>query len=262
VLRRAPALYWARWHAGCFDLRTLTARAPRRITMFDADITPAADTPTAKDTEAAARRRFHQEALPHAQALYGAAMRLVRSPDDASDLVQETMFKAWRAWATFEAGTNCKAWLFRILTNTFINKYRRRTKERDILEGKSRLDAERELVHLPSKRATVDPHGALCDGALADEVKAALQAVPADFRIVVLLSDIQGFAYKEIADMVGIPVGTVMSRLFRGRRILQERLFGYAVETGVLHPTLDAAREGMSRPLSLADYRKRRARSA
>jgi len=232
--------------------------------MFEADVTPAADTPrTPADVDTpAARRRFHQEALPHSQALYGAAMRLVRSPDDAKDLVQETMFKAWRAWGTFESGTNCKAWLFRILTNTFINKYRRKTKERDILEGKSRLDAEHELVHLPSKRATLDPHGALCDQGLADEVKVALDAVPVDFRVVVILSDIQGFAYKEIAEMVGIPVGTVMSRLFRGRRILQERLFGYAVETGVLHPTLDAAREGQSEPLSLAQYRQRRARSA
>lgn len=208
------------------------------------------------------KARFDREALPHASALYGAAMRLVRSPDDANDLVQETFFKAWRAFDSFESGTNCKAWLFRILTNTFINKYRRKTKEKDILEGKERIAAEHELVHLPSKRAFLDPEGALADNSLADEVLEALEAVPADFKAVVILSDIEGFSYKEIADIVGIPVGTVMSRLFRGRRILQERLFGYAVESGVLRPSLDAAKEGHDAPMSLADYRKRRARSA
>jgi len=208
------------------------------------------------------KTRFDREALPHAGALYGAAMRLVRSPDDANDLVQETFFKAWRAFESFESGTNCKAWLFRILTNTFINKYRRKTKEKEILEGKERIAAEHEMVHLPSKRAFLDPEGALADATLADEVIDALEAVPADFRAVVILSDIEGFSYKDIADIVGIPVGTVMSRLFRGRRILQDRLFGYAIEAGVLRPSLDAGKEGKTAPLSLADYRKRRARSA
>jgi RNA polymerase sigma-70 factor (ECF subfamily) len=229
--------------------------------MFDADVTPAADAPTDSSVKAA-RRRFHQEAMPHSQALYGAAMRLVRSPDDAKDLVQETLFKAWRAFHTFESGTNCKAWLFRIMTNTFINKYRRKAKERDAVDGKTRIDAEHELVNLPSKRAFLDPEGAMVDKTLADDVLKALEAVPVDFRTVVVLSDIEGFAYKEIADMVGIPVGTVMSRLFRGRRLLQEMLFSYAVETGILHPTLDAERDGRKdAPLSLGDYRKRRARA-
>ena len=232
--------------------------------MFDADATPAIDdaprAPAAR--KPSDKRRFHAEALPHSSALYGSAMRLTRSPADASDLVQETMMKAWRSFDTFEAGTNCKAWLFRILTNTFINKYRRRVKEKEILEGSHRLSVEHELVHLPGKRATLDPAGMIADAGLADEVLAALQEVPVDFRTAVILSDIEGFSYKEVADIVGIPVGTVMSRLFRGRRLLQDRLYGYAVETGVLHPTLDAAREGKSTPLSLADYRQRRARSA
>ncbi len=235
--------------------------------MFDADTTPAIDDAVVHAAPAVARtasdkRRFHAEALPHANALYGSAMRLTRSPADAGDLVQETMLKAWRSFDTFEAGTNCKAWLFRILTNTFINKYRRRVKEKDILEGSNRASAEHELVHLPSKRASLDPEGMIADRSLADEVIAALQDVPVDFRTAVILSDIEGFSYKEVAEMVGIPVGTVMSRLFRGRRLLQDKLYGYAVETGVLHPTLDAAREGKAAPLSLADYRQRRARSA
>jgi RNA polymerase sigma-70 factor (ECF subfamily) len=206
--------------------------------------------------------RYDRDVLPHVHALYGAAMRYTRSSDDANDLVQETLFKAWRSYESFTEGTNCKAWLFRILTNTFINKYRRSHKERDIVEGKGQLGAEHELVHIPSKQRFLDPEGALADGALADEVQAALAALPVDFRTVVVLSDIEGFAYKEVADIAGIPVGTVMSRLFRGRRLLQEALFGYAVEQGVLHPTLDAGREGRSEPLSLDDYRKRRARTA
>jgi RNA polymerase sigma-70 factor (ECF subfamily) len=200
---------------------------------------------------------FEAEALPHVHSLYGAAMRFTRSPSDASDLVQETLMKAFKSFDQFEPGTNCKAWLFRILTNTFINKYRRRVKEKDILEGSERIAAEHNLVHLPSKKQTLDPENALADRTLSDEVQAALQKVPVDFRTVVQLSDIDGFSYKEIADIVGIPVGTVMSRLFRGRRVLQEQLFDYAVEQGVLHPTRDGGDNG---PLQLADYRARRAR--
>ncbi len=202
-------------------------------------------------------RLFAREALPHARSLYGAAMRFTRSPDDAADLVQETFLKGFRAFDQFEPGTNCKAWLFRILTNAFINKYRRRVKEREILEGKHQQTAEDNLVHLPSKRATLDPEGAIMDRGLGDEVLAALDKVPVDFKTVVLLSDVEGLSYKEIADACDIPLGTVMSRLFRGRRILQEQLFGYAVAAGVLRPTLDGGQAG---PLLLDDYRMRRAR--
>ncbi len=198
---------------------------------------------------------FEAEALPHVHALYGAAMRLTRSPEDAEDLVQETFLKAYKAWEQFETGTNCKAWLFRILTNTFINKYRRRVKEREILEGQQAPAAEHHLVHLPSKRPTLDPEGAMADRTLSDEVLQALDKVPVDFRTVVVLSDIEGFSYKEIADIVEIPVGTVMSRLFRGRRILQEQLFDYAVQEGILKPKQDSGET-----LDLDDYRKRRAR--
>lgn len=203
-------------------------------------------------------KQFEAEAMPHARALYGAAMRLTRSPDDAADLVQETLLKAFRAFDQFETGTNCKAWLFRILTNAFINKYRRRVKEREILEGEHQQSAEDNLIHLPSKKSTLDPEGALVDRSLGDEVLKALEHVPVDFKTVVVLSDIEGFSYKEIAEICDIPVGTVMSRLFRGRRILQEQLFDYAVEQGVLRPTLDGGEGG---PLVLEDYRKRRARS-
>ena len=201
--------------------------------------------------------RFEREAMPHARALYGTALRLTRSPDDAADLVQETLLKAFRAFDQYEPGTNCKAWLFRILTNAFINKYRRKVKEREILEGEHQQTAQDNLVHLPSHRNALDPEGALADRSLGDEVLRALDKVPVDFKAVVVLSDIEGFSYKEIAEICEIPVGTVMSRLFRGRRILQEELFAYAVEQGVLRPTLDGGDAG---PLQLEDYRRRRAR--
>jgi len=204
-------------------------------------------------------REFEAEAMPHVHVLYGAAMRLVRSPADAEDLVQETFMKAFLAWEQFESGTNCKAWLFRIQTNTFINKYRRRVKEREILEGNERQAALHFLVHPQSKTHSLDPENHYVDKHLSDEVMAALDSVPLDFRTVVVLSDIQGFSYKEVAEIVDIPVGTVMSRLFRGRRALQEQLFQFAVDKGILKP----ARDGEpGAPLQLEDYRKRRARKA
>jgi RNA polymerase sigma-70 factor (ECF subfamily) len=255
VARVAPIAPVRRRPGGAARVRS---SAPPSSTATSTSTPTTPTTPTARSR----KLRYDRDVLPHVHALYGAAMRYTRSPDDANDLVQETLFKAWRAYDTFLEGTNCKAWLFRILTNTFINKYRRAHKERDIVEGAGRLGAEHELVHLPSKQFAIDPEGALADGALADEVQAALASLPDDFRAVVVWSDIEGFAYKDVAAIVGIPVGTVMSRLFRGRRLLQERLFGYAVEQGVLHPTFDAARAGQQQPLSLDDYRKRRARSA
>ena len=200
---------------------------------------------------------FEVEAMPHIHALYGIAMRFTHSPADANDLVQETLMKGFKAFDQFEPGTNCKAWLFRILTNTFINKYRRRVKEREILEGPQHEHAEDQLIHLPSKRGTLDPEGDFADRTFSDKVQEALEKVPEVFRNVVMLSDVEGFSYKEIAEISNIPVGTVMSRLFRGRRILQEQLFDHAVEAGVLKPKRDG---GDGAPLSLADYRKRRAR--
>lgn len=203
-------------------------------------------------------RVFEAEAMPHISALYAAALRLTRNEADAEDLIQETFMKAFRAFEQFEPGTNCKAWLFRIQTNTFINKYRRRVKEREILEGAEKTAAQHYLIHPQSKKTTLDPENALVDRFLADEVLAALEKVPTDFRTIVELADIQGLSYKDIADAVGIPVGTVMSRLFRGRRILQDQLFEYAAKEGVLKTRVDGRKE----PLSLDDFRKRRARKA
>jgi RNA polymerase sigma-70 factor (ECF subfamily) len=176
---------------------------------------------------------FEQEVMPHIHTLFGAALRLTRSSSEAEDLVQETYLKAFRSFAQFEVGTNCKAWLFRILTNTFINKYRRKVKEREILdtEFRSPNQSPDSTEHFGSGHT---PESDLADRFLSDEVLRALERVPMDFRLVVVLSDIYGYSYKEIARRVDIPIGTVMSRLFRGRRLLQEQLYDYAVKEGVI----------------------------
>lgn len=196
---------------------------------------------------------FEQEVMPHIHTLFGAALRLTRSASEAEDLVQETYLKAFRSFSQFEVGTNCKAWLFRILTNTFINKYRRKVKEREILDSEFRgaNAPEGDTAEHFGKGHT--PESDLADRFLSDEVLKALERVPIDFRLVVVLSDIYGYSYKEIAKRVDIPIGTVMSRLFRGRRLLQDQLFDYAVREGVIkmpaHVYGDAPRD-------LATYRK------
>jgi RNA polymerase sigma-70 factor (ECF subfamily) len=206
------------------------------------------------------QKAFETEALVHIHALFGAAIRLTRSASDAEDLVQDTYFKAFRAQEQYEPGTNCKAWLFRIMTNTFINKYRRKVKEKEILEGPQKPAATYHMIRPEGRKATLDPENHIVDRFFSDQVLKALENVPVDFRVVVVLSDIEGFSYKEIAEMADIPVGTVMSRLFRGRRILQEELFDYAVAEGVIKaPT---AKEGGEdgETFSLDAYRKKKAR--
>lgn len=197
---------------------------------------------------------FEKEVMPHIDALFGAALRLSRSCSDAEDLVQETYLKAFRSFRQFEAGTNCKAWLFRILTNTFINKYRRKAKEKEILEKEIR-DAQ-----FPSTESNWEdlqsfhlPESKIMNRFLSDEVMLALAKVPEDFRNIVLLSDLYNLSYKDIAKRAGIPIGTVMSRLFRGRRILQEHLFSYAKQEGVIKSSKD---HDNCASLSLSMYRE------
>lgn len=199
---------------------------------------------------------FEREAMPHISSLRGAALRLTRQSGDAEDLVQETYLKAFKAFEQFEPGTNCKAWLFRILTNTFINKYRRRVKEREILDGSERATAQHFLIHPPSKKASLDPENHVAERSFSDEIHQALRKVPVEFRKIVILSDIQGLSYKEIADQVDIPVGTVMSRLFRGRRILQEALFDFAVESGVVRIPDGAPARGKTGLRAMRERRK------
>ena len=179
--------------------------------------------------------------MSHAPQLWSAALRMTRNRADAEDLLQETFLKAWRSSHTFERGTNLRAWLFRIMTNTFINRWnaaKRRPVETDIEDV--------EDLYLYRRLGTLDP-SALDSSAedqmlalfTADEVKAALEDLPEAFRLPVLLADVDGFSYKEIAEMLEVPVGTVMSRLHRGRKAMQKRLYVYATERGLV----DAAAE-------------------
>jgi RNA polymerase sigma-70 factor, ECF subfamily len=180
------------------------------------------------------RTEFEAVALPHLDALYGAAFRLTRNPRDAEDLVQDAILRAYRFWASFERDSNCKAWLFKILTNTFINGYQKRKRGREVLTA---AVAEQEavdgvLVHQASASQR-DPERQLLDRTMSDDVQRALAAVPPDFRTAVVLCDVEGFSYKEIAEIMDCPVGTVMSRLHRGRRLLRETLGEFAREQGI-----------------------------
>ena len=209
-------------------------------------------------TQSKERSEFEALTLEHMDALYGAALRLTRSPKDAEDLVQDTFLKAFRFFDSFEKGTNIKAWLFKIQTNTFINKYRRKVKEREVAEAPAEDIVLDRFVSAEQVRALQDPEGDFFGQLLSDEVVEALEQVPVDFRMVVILADIQGFSYKEIAEIVGCPVGTVMSRLFRGRRILQKHLFEYAVREGIL----DVGTDESGDPISLETYRQRKKKTA
>ncbi len=184
--------------------------------------------------------------------------RVVGSAADAEDLAQDTFLKAFRFFDSFEKGTNIKAWLFKIQTNTFINKYRRKVKEREVAETPAEDIVLDRFVSSERVRALQDPEGDFFSGLLSDEVVEALDQVPVDFRMVVILADIQGFSYKEIAEIVGCPVGTVMSRLFRGRRILQKQLYQFAIKQGIISPELDESGD----TIDLEEYRQRKKASA
>ena len=180
------------------------------------------------------QQEFATEAMQYAPQLYSAAVRMTRSRTDAEDLVQETYLRAYRGYANFTEGTNLRAWLFRILTNTFINSYRakqRRVQETDLDDVEDLYLYKRISGIDVASRSAEDT---LFDLFTDDEVKNALEALPESFRMPVLLADVEDFSYKEIAEMLDIPIGTVMSRLHRGRKAMQRALLDFATERGLL----------------------------
>jgi RNA polymerase sigma-70 factor (ECF subfamily) len=180
--------------------------------------------------------RFTELAMEHMPALYSAALRMTRNPSDAEDLVQETYLKAYRSFATFTEGTNLKAWLYRILTNTYINSYRAAKRRPEISDVEDVED-----LYLYRRLAPVDGHDpgrsaedVALDSFTDEQVKAAIESLPDVFRIAVLLADVEGFSYKEIAEITDVPIGTVMSRIHRGRRALQKALHEFAEARGLV----------------------------
>jgi len=195
---------------------------------------------------------FAEQAMPYMDSLYGAALRMTRNPSDAEDLVQETFLKAYRGFGGFEQGTNLKAWLYRILTNTYINTYRakqRRPDETDLAEVED-LYLYRRLGGLEGATAGRSAEDELLELFTEAEVKEAVEGLPEGFRLAVLLADVEGFAYKEIAEILDVPIGTVMSRLHRGRKALQKRLYEFAVARGLADPEVAASGSTPSRPAS------------
>ena len=186
------------------------------------------------------REDFTHDAMQHAPQLFSTAMRMTRNRSDAEDLVQETFIKAWRSFATYQQGTNLRAWLFRIMTNTYINKYnaQQRKPTETELDDVEELFLYKRLGAVDQSQLSQSAEDQMLSLFTDDEVKKALEELPDQFRIPVLMSDVEGFSYKEIAEILEIPLGTVMSRLHRGRKAMQKMLYEYAKERGLFNEAL------------------------
>jgi RNA polymerase sigma-70 factor, ECF subfamily len=208
-----------------------------------------AEAPSVQLTEEA-KQRFQESALPLLDSLYGAALRMTRNPADAQDLVQETMLRAYRSFNSFEPGTNLKAWLFRIMTNAYINTYRKRQREPQKVSADEveEFDLYQNLKdHDPQWDET--PENIVLNSLVDSDILEAIENLPEQFRLAVVLSDVEGFSYAEMAEIMDVPIGTVMSRLHRGRKALQERLWEIARDRGIIKgpPQGQAVRKSQGR---------------
>jgi RNA polymerase sigma-70 factor (ECF subfamily) len=197
--------------------------------------------------------QFEHEVMPHLQALYGVAMRMTRSVEDAEDLVQDTILRAYRFWDGYTAGSNCRAWLMRIMTNLFRNRYREHAREQEIMG-----EAETSAANLGQFQGAAprDAESALFGRMLSRDVERALATLPPEFRLPVILADLEDLSYKEIADIMECPAGTVMSRLFRGRRLLQKQLSDYAAQEPGAKPEAEAGAD--PKVVELGPYLRRK----
>jgi RNA polymerase sigma-70 factor (ECF subfamily) len=186
-----------------------------------------------RQEDPALKERFERDAVPLLSGMYSSALRMTRNPSDAEDLVQETFLRAYRGFAGFQEGTNLKAWLYRILTNTFINSYRKKQREPKTVPDENVEDWYL-YDRLAAQSSEASAEATVLEAMPDEDVKAALDALPEAFRMAVLLADVEGFSYKEIADILDIPIGTVMSRLHRGRRALEKALWQRTRERGLV----------------------------
>ncbi|MFE4077999.1 sigma-70 family RNA polymerase sigma factor [Paenarthrobacter sp. YIM B13468] len=236
------------------DLATMSTIEPAAAAMYEAadpsaedgaaDASAPADVDLATETPEQRRERFERDAMQYVDQLYSAAMRMARNPSDAEDLVQEAYTKAFSAFHQYKPGTNLKAWLYRILTNTYINLYRKR--QREPLQSNSDTIEDWQLAKAESHTSSGlrSAEAEALDHLPDSDVKSALQAIPEEFRLAVYFADVEGYAYKQISEIMNTPIGTVMSRLHRGRKMLRDMLADYAAERGFKAHTEDQAAAG------------------